>query len=211
MNFEVPLAKVLAVPCQVPNFLLLLLHGILSVIESDFLFMLAALELCDPSRDILKLSLLAFQGSFEASVTFACLPLLEAVSLRRQVHDLLLARDQLHLELLQQPLELFFTLLDFCACELALYVRVLVRRRLLRDCLCRQLLFDGSELLVLVSHLFVLAAQLVHLILQVPLYLCRNERLAALSAAFAGPCHQFVDPSKLGIHFVYLCLEQILL
>lgn len=91
MNFEVPLPKVLAVPRQVPNLLLLLLHCVLRVVEGDLLFMLAALQLCDPSRDLLKLSLLPFQGSLEATVTFASLPLLETVSLRRQVHDLLLA------------------------------------------------------------------------------------------------------------------------
>lgn len=91
MNFEVPLPKVLAVPRQVPNLLLLLLHCVLRVVEGNLLFMLAALQLCDPSRDLLKLSLLRFQSSLEATVTFASLSLLETVSLRRQVHDLLLA------------------------------------------------------------------------------------------------------------------------
>ena len=88
---------------------------------------------------------------------------------------------------------------------------ILVRRGLLGDCLRRQLLLDRSELLVLVSHLFILAAQLVHLILQVPLHLGWNERLAAFLAAFAGPRHQLIYASKLGTHLLDFCLEQILL
>ena len=53
------MTKVLAVLCQVPNFLLLLLHRLLRVIECDLLFMLAALELCDSSCDLFKFALLA--------------------------------------------------------------------------------------------------------------------------------------------------------
>lgn len=75
--------------------------------------MLAVLDLGDSPVHVSQLSLLAFQGSLQSVVALIRQPLLELISLRCQVHDLLLASNELHLQLFEEPLKVALTLLDF--------------------------------------------------------------------------------------------------